>query len=190
MPLVRTRDREFWIYSRCGYIYKIFKYIDALKSTQVLPSSLEYHSSTATSDADKAELFNTFFHSVFTISQFNTTYQTLTSSPPPRIKHYISDITISPNEVYEELTQLNPAKAAGTDNLSPKTLKYCAHALYIPIHHLFSECISQCNIPAEWRIHRVTPVHKSGAKDQANNYRPISLLYMHCLQNFGTSYLQ
>ena len=104
----------------------------------------------------------------------NTTYHF--DQLPSSQNQTLSDITISPDEVYKELTQLNPAKAAGADNLCPKILKYCAHALYIPIHHLFSECISQCNIPAEWRIHRITPVHKSGAKDQANNYRPISLL--------------
>ena len=36
--------------------------------------------------------------------------------------------------------------------------------------------LSNHNIPSEWRIHVITPVHKSGDKSLVNNYRPISLL--------------
>ena len=31
-------------------------------------------------------------------------------------------------------------------------------------------------IPAEWKKAMVTPLHKSGAKDDPQNYRPISVL--------------
>uniref|UniRef100_A0A1X7UFN3 Reverse transcriptase domain-containing protein n=1 Tax=Amphimedon queenslandica TaxID=400682 RepID=A0A1X7UFN3_AMPQE len=31
-------------------------------------------------------------------------------------------------------------------------------------------------IPSEWKVHRITPVYKSGDKSLVTNYRPISLL--------------
>ena len=50
----------------------------------------------------------------------------------------------------------------GIDAIGPKILKYCALALHIPIHHLFGLCVSQACIPAEWKIHHVVPIFKSG----------------------------
>ena len=77
---------------------------------------------------------------------------------------------------YYVLVSLNPNKAMGVDCIGPKVLKTCAIALYLPIHHLFSLCISQHKFPEEWNIHRITPIFKSGDKSNVKNYRPISLL--------------
>ena len=44
------------------------------------------------------------------------------------------------------------------------------------MHHLFSTSLCKHTIPSNWRIHVITPVHKSGDKSQVNNYHPISLL--------------
>ena len=55
-------------------------------------------------------------------------------------------------------------------------LKFCATALYQPIHHLFTLSLLQHYIPVEWRAHCITPIHKSGDRSLVKNYRPISLL--------------
>ena len=41
---------------------------------------------------------------------------------------------------------------------------------------LFNKSIELGEIPHEWKISAVNPIHKSKEKDKANNYRPISLL--------------
>ena len=64
----------------------------------------------------------------------------------------------------------------GIDNIGPKILKLCAPALYLPIHHLFSLSLSHQCLPAEWCIHCIVPVFKSGDRTSIINYRPISLL--------------
>ena len=64
----------------------------------------------------------------------------------------------------------------GIDGIGPKILKYCSLSLYKPLHHLFSLCLSQHCIPEQWKIHLITPIHKSGDKSAVRNYRPISLL--------------
>ena len=68
------------------------------------------------------------------------------------------------------------SRAMGIDDIGPKILKHCTLALYQPVYHLFSMCLSQYYIPHEWRIHKITPIFKSGDRTSVNNYRPISLL--------------
>ena len=45
-----------------------------------------------------------------------------------------------------------------------------------PITYLVNLTISTGLIPAEWKDARVTPIFKSGARNDVNNYRPISVL--------------
>ena len=49
-------------------------------------------------------------------------------------------------------------------------------ALCDPLQLLFQKCLDKHTIPAEWRVHAITPVHKSGDRTSVTNYRPISLL--------------
>ena len=62
----------------------------------------------------------------------------------------------------------------GGDGIPPMILKHAASAL--AEHHLFSLCLTKSYLPAEWRCHHITPIHKSGDRSTITNYRPISLL--------------
>ena len=43
------------------------------------------------------------------------------------------------------------------DRIGPNLLKHCALALYSVLHHLYSLCLCQCYIPADWRVHLIIP---------------------------------
>ena len=88
----------------------------------------------------------------------------------------LSEISISELDEFRALSSLNPTKAGGIDGIGPRVLKFCAVALYQPIHYLFTLSLSQHCIPEEWRVHRITPIYKSGDRSSVKNYRPISLL--------------
>ena len=85
-------------------------------------------------------------------------------------------IVFNEAELYSILTQLDPNKATGIDNIGPKILKYCAFALTRPLCHLFNLSLASSVIPQQWKVHIVVPVYKSGDRSLVKNYRPISLL--------------
>ena len=133
---------------------------------------MHLESTKVTSDRDKATLFNNYFFSVF--SSGPTELPSPESLSPPT--SCLGDIEVSLSDVYSALTSLDACKAVGPDGISPRVLKICAVALCEPIHHLFSTSLKTQSLPSEWRLHRITPVFKSGDKASITNYRPISLL--------------
>ena len=64
----------------------------------------------------------------------------------------------------------------GGDCIPPVILKYAAATFAVPIHYLFSLCLSKSYLPAEWHYHCITPIFKCGDMSAVSNYRPISLL--------------
>ena len=131
-----------------------------------------YYGHEKTSDnLQKANLFNCFFHSVF--SDCGDTLFTNTLSIPANC---LSSIDISIQDTWNALVALDTTKAMVCDGIPPIILKYATTALVDPVHHLFNLCLSQSFLPADWRSHLITPIPKSGDKADIKNYRPISLL--------------
>ena len=69
---------------------------------------------------------------------------------------------------HDTLSKLNPNKAMGHDNISPKLLKMCAVPFTPPLTALSNASLSSASIPSA--------VYKSGDYSLVTNYRPISLL--------------
>ena len=68
-------------------------------------------------------------------------------------------------------------KASGPDHgISARLLKDAAPVIAKPITYLVNLTISTGLIPAEWKDARVTPIFQSGARNDVNNYRLISVL--------------
>ena len=66
--------------------------------------------------------------------------------------------------------------ATGLDGLTARLLKDAAPVIAKPITFLVNLTISTGVIPSEWKDARVTPIFKSGERNDENNYRPISVL--------------
>ena len=123
----------------------IYKYLRKFTNQHQLPPTIYHDSKAASSDHDKACMFNEYFHSVFTNSSFELPSSHLFPTPTAFLDH----IEFSDVDVYTELLQLDSTKAIGIDGIGPKVLKPCALSLYHPIHHLFSTSLATRSIPAE-----------------------------------------
>ena len=148
---------------------RIFSY---LRSLGYFPTPMHFLSKVGTCPKDIAVLFNQFFHSVLSCSSdLNLTCDT--SFEP---QGCLSSIELDPIAKYQALASLDQSKAMGHDNISPKVLKFCASALFEPVTYLFQLCLDVGQIPADWKLHVITPLFKSGDRSSISNYRPISLL--------------
>ena len=96
----------------------VFSYIRSVSNSYTMPPTLHLDSNFASSDYEKATLFNHYFHSVFTRSSFQ-------SPPllPPTLSKAFSKVVFSDHDVFCALRSLDPSKAMGCDNISPKLLK-------------------------------------------------------------------
>lgn len=120
------------------------------------------------SDTDKANALNDYFSSVFTkenIKLFNLPCQ-YPDIPP---------IEVTSPGVVKLLSGLNVNKSTGPDDISPYILKETAHQLSPLLTYLFNRSLVTGEVPLDWRLANIFALHKKGAKDLPENYRPISL---------------
>ncbi|CAB4043950.1 Hypothetical predicted protein, partial [Paramuricea clavata] len=100
---------------------------------------------------------------------------------------YLSDVQNSVNQLtcFREITEpeilgllqgLIASKASGIDGISAKILKIAAPAITPSIVSIFNQSIATGIFPSDWKVARVAPIHKTGAKHDMENYRPISVI--------------
>jgi hypothetical protein len=82
----------------------------------------------------------------------------------------IKDINITENGVHKLLKNLNPNKAAGPDNITPRVLMELATHI-APILTIIFRCSYQTSeVPDIWKSANICPVYKKGKK-----YDPINV---------------
>uniref|UniRef100_A0A1X7SGI3 Reverse transcriptase domain-containing protein n=1 Tax=Amphimedon queenslandica TaxID=400682 RepID=A0A1X7SGI3_AMPQE len=78
------------------------------------------------------------------------------------VAHNLTEVVVSISDTFKVLSELNPAKAMGSDGISPAVLKHCATPLCTPLCHLFCVSLKSACIPSDWKVHKITPIFKSG----------------------------
>ena len=78
--------------------------------------------------------------------------------------------------ILKQLTDLNPQKSSGVDNISGKFLKDGAKVLALPISQICNLSIKHSIFPRDCKIAKIVPLYKKGCRTDPKNYRPISLL--------------
>ena len=74
------------------------------------------------------------------------------------------------------LSMLNLNRSTGIDNIGPKILNLSAKVKTPSLTFIVNKSIISGEFPSSWKEAKVKPLFKSGAKDDVNNYRPISIL--------------
>lgn len=88
----------------------------------------------------------------------------------------LDSVNFDSAEVFLKLTNLMLSKATGPDGISARVLGKCASVIAPFLFRVFSLSLNSGQVPKEWKHAPVTACHKTGAKSNSVNYRPISLL--------------
>ena len=132
----------------------------------------------ATTHAEKAEILNKQFSSVFT-------REDLTDIPtfdPIPCQTLLNDLTITPGKVEKNLRKLRTDKSCGPDKVHPFLLNKLSKCMSLPISKLFNISLQSGKLPTIWKEGIVTALYKKGSRSLASNYRGITLTSVICKQ--------
>ena len=122
------------------------------------------------SDSEKAQVLADYFSSVFTREPEGETPE-----EPIRCSKTIELCTINPLTVASKLKKLKTFKSPRPDGLHPRVLHELANCISTPLSIIFNTSLTTSVLPTDWKTANVSAIHKKGNKNQAQNYRPVSL---------------
>lgn len=94
-------------------------------------------------------------------------------------RNYVSSFVLfetDPQEIVNVISSLKPDSAAGWDGIPTKFIILAKSFIAPVISHFANLCFRTGQFPAPLKQSIVTPVYKNGKRDEANSYRPISVL--------------
>jgi hypothetical protein len=153
-----------------------YKYTRSKLTTKSDIGELEMDGKVARTDEEKANMFNSFFSSVFSPED--------TSNIPEfesrMVKEILENIEFSSADLIKRLKKLKTCKAAGPDNLHPRVLKEGAESLGAPLEMIFKKSPDTGLLPTSWKLGKVIPIFKKGSRRLPTNFRPVSLTSVVC----------
>ena len=153
-----------------------------LKRKKVIPSEL-ISDDEIVQDPQRQSIFqimNSFFVNVG--KNLADKIQPITNQPSlfydnvPRVKHSFFVSPALPNETATIIRSLKTKKSNRENDIDTKFLKYSNAQKSPVICNIFNPCIEQGKFLDSLKIAEVAPLFKRGDLNQANTYRPISLL--------------
>ena len=94
----------------------------------------------------------------------------------PQNHHGIFLTPTSKIEITKLIGSLKSKNSSGHDGISNRILKGITHSISEPLSIIFNRSMEEGIFPSEMKKADTVPLYKSKAKDDKNNYRPISLL--------------
>ena len=163
----KSDPKSFWWYVRHKLKTK----------TGVAPllENIKNPESTTFDDQGKANILQRQFSSVFT-REPDGEIPTLNE----RTHVTINSINVTQEMVRTEILKLNANKSCGPDDIHPRLLIELVDILSGSITLLLNKTLQEGEIPADWKSAYISPIYKKGAKNRAENYRPISLTSIIC----------
>ena len=83
---------------------------------------------------------------------------------------------ITRDKLSSTLNQMKSSHGSGHDGIASFYLKTAMPVISESLCYLFNKPLLAGKFPEDWKIARIAPIFKNGAKDERSNYRPISVL--------------
>ena len=147
-----------------------YRLLWSLKSNSMYPSSMFFGSIKASSSFEKAQLYNTFFSSVFKASSFILPELQVDGSI------HLEDFSFTIDDVYNLLSRIPDDSSMGMDSIPSFVLKKCAQHMSPLVFEFFLRITKTQQWPSQWKTSTVTSLRKSGSTSDVTKYRPISIL--------------
>ena len=126
-------------------------------------------------DKDKANILQNQFVSVFT-KEPEDGIPVISK----KTEANISSLRVTDDMIHKKILALNVNKSCGPDEIHPRILKQLVDFISEPLAVLFNRTMEGGCIPQDWKVAYVSPMFKNGARNKAENYRPISLTSIVC----------
>ena len=117
-----------------------------------------------------AEELNSYFASVFTVEDTSGVPELQVSQGAQ-----VSVVAITKEKVLGKLKGLKVDKSPGPDGIHPRVLKEIAEEIVEALVVIFQESLEAGRVPEDWKVANITPLFKKGGRQQAGNYRQVSL---------------
>ena len=141
-------------------------------------SQLKVNEKIITTQKDIAQELNNFF-----INVGPNVEKQIPKNPKIKPQHYLTNrntfellITHISNEEVIEIIEKLENKSVGPQSIPIKLLKLIPDLIIAPLCDIINQSFITGIFPDSLKLSKVIPIHKEGATDDLNNYRPISLL--------------
>ena len=154
--------------------HQILKGMIGRKRKFFIPPLIDENNEQHEDNMDKANLLNDFFANQ---SRLDMPKHAISPALPDRGMPTLQTITITDNEVFNQLKALKINKSTGSDGIPNKILKMVAIFLKDPLAKLFNKSLAEGKYPYSWKHATIISVFKNkGSASDVKSYRPISLL--------------
>lgn len=124
-----------------------------------------------------ADLFNSYLQSVCTA---DNGLRQRGQFRPNDVDTPLDTPFISQADVLSLLLNLDEKKSTGPDDVPNAFLKRYAEPVSKFLQLIYLKSLRVGHLPADWKLAKIVPVHKSGDTFSPANYRPISLTCTSC----------
>ena len=148
----------------------------SLKTKQGVSNVVDGAGRLTETEEEAATALNDYYHRSFT----NDVPGREIPEFPVLTQEKLEDVVFSVEKVEEVLTEVNPNKAAGPDEVEGRLLKECAKEMAPTLCEIFRKSMDEAEVPSEWKQAHIVPIHKKGNKAVMANFRPVALTSIIC----------
>jgi len=152
---------------------KFWTYVNSKKKSDGFPSHMKFKDNKASDRTEIATLFADFFETVYVTDESNVDSDDL---PEIDKRVDVGNLIISQDVIAQALRNVDTSKGNGPDKISPMLLKNCSSTLSHPLFMIFNKSLSCHTFPSKWKSSYLTPIFKSGSRNDVENYRGVAIL--------------